>query len=296
MEAIFSNNNNSMPKSLKIALIASALFHVSVLLIGTLGLPYISKKNDFPPAPIAIEVVDFSELTTTNKPPSQTRLKPVPDKPKEEPKQEKKVEAPPKVDVKEPPRVKPLEKIPEKKEETVKPKAETPLPPSESLEKPKPAEPKKEEPKEEAIQQDDPLASLMKNLQETDDTSEADSTTEGVAENSPDAPMAEYVTAHELNALTNQLIGCWQIPIGAKNVNDMVVKVRIWANSDRTVKRVEVEDQWRVANDPAFRALAESAKRAVLDPYCSPLNIPMEKYDVWKNQYIVVPFDPSRVT
>ena len=85
--------------------------------------------------------------------------------------------------------------------------------------------PKAEPKKEEAVEQDDPLLSLMKNLQESEDSSDSDSQEEGAEDNAPDAPIAEYVTANELNALANQLISCWQIPIGAKNVHDMVVKV-----------------------------------------------------------------------
>jgi outer membrane biosynthesis protein TonB len=293
MSFIFTNSDSKLSRGLKIALSLSVFLHVSVIVLGMVGMPYIS-RNDIPPQPIAIDVVDVSEITTTNKKPVQAPPKPVEEK-KEPPKSEKKVEAPPKVEAKEPPKIKPIEKPPEKKVETEKPKPDTPPPPSEELEKPKPPE-KKEEPKEEAVQQEDPLASLMKNLQDSVEESDSDNTDEGTAENSPDAPIAEYVTANELNALSNQLMQCWQIPIGAKDVNNMVVKIRIWVNADRTVKKAEIEDQFRMGSDPAFRALAESAKRAVLDPICSPLDIPEEKYNVWKDQYIVVPFDPSRVT
>lgn len=289
-----SEQLNDIPRSMKIALVASALFHVFILLAGTLGLPYISK----PPTiaqPIAVELVDVSELTQTNKPPVKSKLKPVPDKPKEEPKPQPKMEAPPKVEAKEPPKIAPLKKPEEKKEDTVKPEPKVPPPPSEKLEKPKPPE-KKVEDKKEATETEDPLASLMKNLQEAEDLDDGQGQADAKATNSPDAPLAEFMTQSELGALTNQLVGCWQIPIGAKNVNGMVVDIHIWANSDRTVRRVEIADQWRASNDPAFRALAESAKRAVLDPSCSPLELPMDKLEVWKNQYIVVPFDPSQVT
>lgn len=295
MISIFTDDEKKLTPAMKVALGFSLAFHVGVVVFAIVGMPYISKPMILPPQPIAVEIVDVSELTTTNKKPSPSLKKPKENKPP--PKKEKKVEAPPKVEAKEPPKIKPIEKPPEPKKETVKPKPKVPPPPSsEKLEKPKEPKPKKKELVEEAIEQDDPLLSLMKNLQDSEESSEADNMEDGAEENAPDAPMAEFVTANELNALANQLISCWQIPIGAKNVNDMVVKIRIWANADRTVRKVEVEDQLRMSRDPAFRALAESAKRAVLDPYCSPLDIPEEKYNVWKDQYIVVPFDPSRVT
>jgi len=43
--------------------------------------------------------------------------------------------------------------------------------------------------------------------------------------------------------------------------------------------RVTSTDRMR---DPVYRAVAESALRAVLDPNCSPLKLPPEKYDQWK--------------
>lgn len=292
-----TNDIFNLSPSMKMALGVSIVFHVGIVAIGMVGMPFISKPPPLPTQPIAINIVDVSEITTTNKKPSQSRLKPVPDKPKEAPKVEKKVKAPPKVVAKEPPKIKPLDK-PVVKKDTVKPKPKTPPPPSEKLEKPKPPEKKKlvEEKKEEATEQEDPLQSLLKNFQESEDVAEG--TEEGTAnpEFSPDAPLAPTMTANELNSLSNQLAGCWQIPIGAENVHDTVVNIRIWVDADRVVQRAEIADQWRNANDPAFRSLAESAKRATLSPACNPVDIPMDKYDFWKDKYIEIPFDPRSVT
>ena len=298
MPTLFSTEETILTPGMKIALWVSAGLHFGVFALAYFGMPHVKKELVLPPQAVAIDIVDVSELTTTDK---KSNLAPV--KPKEEkqpPKAEEKPVAPPRVEVKEPPKVKPIEKPPEPKKDTVPPKPKTPPPPSEKLAEAKPPPPKEEKPKEEekeeAVQQEDPLLSLMRNLQESEEGAETENPDEGTPEESPDAPIAQYVTANELNALTNQLIQCWQIPIGAKNVHDMVVKVRIWANPDRSVRRVEIEDQWRLVNDPAFRALAESAKRAVFDPFCNPLALPEDKFEVWKDQYIVVPFDPSRVT
>ena len=62
----------------------------------------------------------------------------------------------------------------------------------------------------------------------------------------------------------------------------MVVKVRVWVNPDRTVNKARILDTNKMQNDPYFRSVAESALRAVLNPACSPLKLPAEKYDVWK--------------
>lgn len=283
MSSIFWTEQTRLPKTMKVALIGSALFHIALAIAGTIGLPFIQKPMDIPPPPISVDILDIADQATTDKPPSPQKLKPVKDKPKIE----KKLQAPPKVEAKAPPKVEPVKKPPEKKKETVKPKPKTPPPPSAKAEKPKPPEPKKEEPKkEEIIQEEDPMASLLRNLQESEPTA---------AENAPDAPLAPTMTAHELSALSNQLIGCWQIPIGAKNIQDMVVNVRVWPRNDRTVRKVEIANEGWLNSDPAFRALAESARRAVQDPRCNPLELPMDKFEVWKDKYIEVPFDPSKV-
>lgn len=43
-------------------------------------------------------------------------------------------------------------------------------------------------------------------------------------------------------------------------------------------------------NDPGFQAAAESAQRAVLDPACNPLPLPPEKYEKWKR--LTLRFNP----
>ncbi len=293
MTAIFAQDGFEFTPETKKALSISVMLHVGVLLSGMVVLPYISKPPVIP-QPIAIEVINPADITTTNKPPSENKLKPVVEEPKQAPKVEKKVEAPPKVEAKEPPKVTPLEK-PKEKKDTVKPTPKVPPLPTEKLEKPKPPE-KKVEDKEEAVQQEDPLESLMKNLQDSEEFSDNEGADE-IAEATPDAPFAEYMTQNELGALTNQLISCWNnIPSGAKGVSDLVVIARIWVNADRSLKKVEVLEKWREANDPAFAALAQSVRWAFDDSNCQYLNVPQDKYEVWKDQYIDVPFDPSHVT
>lgn len=288
------NNNTAgqfkLTRVMKIALILSVLFHIVIVVVGMVGLPIFSKSRPLPQQAISIELLDVSEVATVDKKPIIKRPKRIikkPDEPKKEKPPEKKVKAPPKVDAKTPPKIKPLDKPKEKKKDTVKPKSKVPPPPSEKLKKPEP--PKKKTPvkKEEATTQEDDFESLMKNLQESESTPE---------EATPDAPLAPTMTQSELGALTQQLIGCWQIPIGAKDVHNMVVTLHIWPNDDRTVRRVEIQGQWNLQNNPAFRAVAESARTAVLHPDCSPLDLPMDKFDVWKDKYIAIDFDPSYVT
>ena len=61
----------------------------------------------------------------------------------------------------------------------------------------------------------------------------------------------------------------------------MVVQLRIQVRPDRTVQNVTIEDQSRLGRDPTFRAVAESARRAV--DRCSPLILPPGKYAIWRD-------------
>ena len=60
----------------------------------------------------------------------------------------------------------------------------------------------------------------------------------------------------------------------------MVVRLRISLQPDRRVRTVRVEDQARAVADRGYRAVAESAERAVLS--CSPLRVPPDKYQLWR--------------
>jgi hypothetical protein len=93
----------------------------------------------------------------------------------------------------------------------------------------------------------------------------------------------------EIDALRRQIGGCWNLPGGVDGIEDMVVRLRIQVHPDRTVLSVAIDDQDRLARDPTFRAVAESARRAV--DRCSPLNLPVDKYAVWRD--IVMNFYPE---
>jgi hypothetical protein len=84
----------------------------------------------------------------------------------------------------------------------------------------------------------------------------------------------------EIDALRRQIGRCWTLPGGIDGIDDLVVQLRIQVRPDRTVHAVTIHDQGRLGRDPKFRAVAESARRAV--DKCSPLNLPSGKYAVWR--------------
>ena len=97
-----------------------------------------------------------------------------------------------------------------------------------------------------------------------------------------------------LNRLVEQQIHqCWNIPVGAKDVAEMRIEIHIQLNPDGTLRGLpRVGDARRMQSDHVFRAVAESAVRALRKPRCSPLKLPFAQYEIWKD--ITLNFDPRK--
>lgn len=100
----------------------------------------------------------------------------------------------------------------------------------------------------------------------------------------------QTLSVSEMDAIRQQISGCWLVPAGAKNAANLAVEIDVTMNPDRTVRSAQVVDRNRMQTDPFFRSAAESALRALKSPTCSPLQLPPEKYDTWKN--FTITFDP----
>lgn len=280
--------------SMNRAIAVSLVFHAIILLGMIVGLPYLKPEIELPPM-ISVELATVADITQTNKPPVKA---PDPEKKTEE--------LPAKV---EKPIVKPQEqpKPPEKKTEpekkAIEVKKETPdvdeLAPPKKIPEKKPEkkpEAKKTEPKKD--NQKKSLDSLLKNLtkEEAKQKSDIGDITKKLtqAAPTPETPnLGETLTISDIDALRQQLAGCWNVFAGAMEAEDLSVDIRVLVNSDRTVKEATVMDQSRYNNDDRFRAAAESALRAVRDPRCSPLRLPREKYNLWHD--MVINFDPKEM-
>jgi len=106
----------------------------------------------------------------------------------------------------------------------------------------------------------------------------------------PQAPLGSQLSASEMDMIREQIERCWNVPAGARDAKDLVVEIRVQMNQDGTVRQATIVDQGR-ANDPLWRAAAESARRAFYNPQCTPLKLPPDKYDVWKD--FVADFNPK---
>ncbi|MBT6140153.1 MAG: energy transducer TonB [Rhodospirillaceae bacterium] len=97
----------------------------------------------------------------------------------------------------------------------------------------------------------------------------------------------------EIDAVRRQISQCWNIPAGAKDAQDLVVDIQVEMNPDASVRSAKVVDGARMNGDQFFRTAAESAMRAVLNPRCNPLRLPLDKYQTWKN--FTIGFNPRDV-
>lgn len=241
-----------------------------------------SREFEIPPAPIVIDYVEISKVTETNKISKPTPVV------KQEMQEEKDDENPPPL---------PGKKEVPKKTETNKAQAPSTLPKTKPIQPKKVENAKKEEVDENKLPDkkdkkedkkqaasDENFSSVLKNLM--DDEEPTATSKPGI-----NAPLGDKMTISEQDALRAQLEKCWSVPFGAKGVEDMLVEVEIVVAPDRTVRSAKVVDKGRYSRDTFYRAVADSALRAVRSPMCSPLSLPEDKYDLWKN--ITVRFNPK---
>jgi hypothetical protein len=291
-------HTGSQEPHMKKPLMISLGFHVVVLLLVIVGLPHF-KKDLVLAEPVPVELVaNISELTTTNKPP--VKAPPKEEKKEEPPKPEKKTPPPqpepptpdPK-ELKEPPKPdKSVDEIldelaPEKKPEK---KKEDKKPEKKPVKKPEPKKDDKKDPKPD-------FDNLLKNLTPDEELPQPDVPPNEQVKDADPSPapnvsrFSDVLSMSEQDALRQQLSGCWNIMAGAANSEDLAVEVQVVVNPDRTVLSAKVVDQSRYNSDTFFRAAADSALRAVRNPRCTPLNLPPDKYDQWRDMTIV--FDPK---
>ncbi|MCS5596012.1 MAG: hypothetical protein NZ828_02035 [Alphaproteobacteria bacterium] len=295
-----------------VAVTLSFVFHLSILILFTFGLPYLPKNNSIDmESVVAVEFVEIAEITQTNrehsraenkddktraevqKPDVKPRVNDTPAKPK--PKSAPTVDA----------QVQPLtirdnkdsknaapppdDSVP-MPEESKPEKVLAPVKPDKPSKRPKPPEPKKDT----EAQQQKAFDSVLKNLQISENSSAVEEAGEKAQTAAPKTlNLGDRVTISELDALRSQLAQCWNVLAGANFDKRLIVDIKLYMNPDRTVRKHEIVDGLRYNTDSFFKAAADQAVRGIYSPACTPLNLPTGKYDQWKE--ITVRFDPSEM-
>ncbi len=97
----------------------------------------------------------------------------------------------------------------------------------------------------------------------------------------------------EIDLLLQQLSSCWNAPAGAViNVGDKVtISAKIQKNMKVLENSVRILDTNISKSNPFYGPITDSAMRTLLNPECTPLKLPEDKYDLWKN--LTISFDYS---
>lgn len=224
------------------------------------------------------------QKTTVKKQTPKPQPKPEPVKPKEQPKPKESVKAiePPKKETK-----------PIKKEEKKTPKTEPKTAPK--------TEPIKEQPKK---KKSDGLKSLLASVEDikknarpsttVQDTQETGQEVQEGIDGGTEGSLMQPLTISEKDLIANKLRGCWNVDAGLNGIENMIVEVRAYVNRDGSIRDVKILN---MRSDPAFRSVAESARRAIYiceNTEDSPFKMLAEKrgdsYQGWKE--IFVRFNP----
>ncbi len=270
--------------------ILSALLHGFVILLLLVGLPSFLQRELEPPPIIPIEIMNIADLTQA---PSET-VKPKNDSPKVEQKEEKKTKTVPV-----------SERIPDLEIKDMiaddmtmddlladvvedKPKEEKKEKKKEEKKKP---EKKKEEKKKPKPKKKNDFMKLLNNIEKSSSSSEGpaqpeqdeNSTSDHAARN-----INDVLSVTELDLIRRQLQACWNVPAAAKDAKNMYVDIRVEMNPDATVRDAKV-----VGSNGNLQVAKDSALRAVKNPKCNPLKLPMDRYSEWK--VIKIRFDPQHI-
>lgn len=309
---------------MKRSLITSLLFHGAVATVAYLGLPSSAPNLLIADVPIVVEIVHLAE--ETNAPPPapapEERVEVEPAEPEPDPPPPE----PPKAEVPPPPEPEPVpEEAALPPEPEPEPEPETrpePEPEPDPKEEPAPVVEPKPKPPERLAQAKprhkpkppDAIQMALQSLEELKAKPPPRTVEESKSETKAKAEPTETLFADIAKALKarprhrpsmrplsiglkdqvrRQIEPCWNVPAGAKDARDLVIVVKVTLRPDGTVSDALIEDMGRYRADPVFRAAAESARRAVLNPRCQPFKLPPEQYELWR--LLTLNFNPREM-
>ena len=251
-------------------ILISSTFHLIIIFITAMSLPFLSKKPINLPPIISVELIQITDKTNI---PFAPKARKIIEKVKEK---EKLVseQAPPKVVKKEKPDAVPL--------------------PDEKIEKLKKLEDKKQNPekidnkvkqvsefeKEELFDPNNIAALIDKSKEDVGETSDK---LNKISQDQDRTVDNVGLSLSEEDALKAQIFGCWSIPLGLPYNENLLVRIKLKLKPDGSVIKSEILDHARM-NKPGqgfYKVLAESALRAI--QLCQPLRVPTTGYERWKD-------------
>ena len=252
------------------SIILSSVFHLLVIFITAMSLPFLSKKAiDLPPI-VSVELIQITEKTNI---PFAPKAKKIIEKIKEEEKKLVSEQAPPKKVKKKKPDSIPMPDENVKKVEKVKDDTQNPEKIDNEVKQVSEFE------KEELFDPNNIAALIDKSKEEVAvEKNLIDQVTQDQDKNFENRGLS----LSEEDALKAQIFGCWSIPLGLPYNENLLVRIKLELKPDGSVIKSEILDHARM-NRPGqgfYKVLAESALRAV--KLCQPLRVPSTGYERWK--------------
>ena len=253
-------------------IIISSTFHLIIILITAMSLPFLSKKPiDLPPI-VSVELIQITDETNV---PFAPKAKKIIEKVKKKEKEKLVSEqAPPKIVKKEKPDAVPLPDEKNEKVQKLKDKKQNPEKIDNDIKQVSEFE------KDKLFDPNNIAALIDKSKEETADTTNK---TNKVTQDQDKSVDMVGLSLSEEDALKAQIFGCWSIPLGLPYSENLLVRIKLQLKPDGSVIRSEILDHARM-NKPGqgfYKVLAESALRAI--KLCQPLRVPTEGYERWKD-------------
>ncbi len=114
--------------------------------------------------------------------------------------------------------------------------------------------------------------------------------TDNYQKNSASDFLKKQMAVSYIDAIRIKLRSCWNLDPGAKDIKNMKIVIRTSISPDGNINAIEILNKEEYLSSPWFKAVAESAKRALI--ICSPYSLPIEFYKDWKD--IVFTFYPDK--
>ncbi len=141
------------------------------------------------------------------------------------------------------------------------------------------------------------IASMLKDLRNEQTNmiqNEVKEEVEEIVDSSSDNTQESIMLSiSEIDMLRQQLSSCWNAPAGAVIERGMQVTIsaKVLQNMKVSSNSVRIVDTNIAKSNPFYGPITESAMRTLLNPECTPLKLPKEKYNLWKN--LTITFDYS---
>ena len=252
------------------SIIISSVFHLFLIMITALSLPFLAKKPiDLPPI-VSVELIQITDKTNI---PFAPKAKKIIEKIKEKEKKLVSEQAPPKKVKKIKPDAVPMPDDKIKKVEKIKDDKQNPEQIDNEVKQVSEFE------KDELFDPNNIAALIDKSKEESAETVNK---TDKITQDQQKSVELSGLSLSEEDALKAQIFGCWSIPLGLPYNENLLVRIKLLLNPDGTVLQSEILDHARM-NRPGqgfYKVLAESALRAV--KLCQPLRVPTTGYERWK--------------